>query len=95
MKTYNINSRSVMNNTPFRAEAKTLEICKPFQNEYGIIYLVKGKDLLVDFDSVYVMSLEENKFDQQDKICLQMDEGQQFALNEFINNIKQKLSQSL
>lgn len=82
-----------MNNTPFNQNVLT--ICKPFQNEYGIIYLLKGSDLTLELERVHIMSVEENKFDQKDKICVQLDESQYDKLNEFIDKIKQKLSQTL
>lgn len=87
-----------MNNTPFTKPGKNqshLEICKPYQNEYGIIYFLKGEDLQYEFEDLYVMNLEENKYDTNDKICIMLDDEQKISMDIILEKIKKKLALQL
>lgn len=80
-----------LNSTPFTLK-EGLEICKPYQNDFGIIYFMKGENLEYSFDGLYVLNLEENKYDVKDKICIMLDEEQKKVIDAILEKIKKKLA---
>lgn len=92
MRTYNINSRNILNSTPFNQKQKQIELCKPFQNAYGVIYFLKGEELIHEIDNLYVVNTEDNKYDTVDKICVMFDDEQKVFVDSILEKIKTKLS---
>ena len=53
---------------------------------------MKGENLEYSFDGLYVLNLEENKYDVKDKICIMLDEEQKKVIDAILEKIKKKLA---